>query len=82
MKNFLNFRKILLVAVIALVSISCDNNDDDMTAQTPDNTITGLAVATPDLSILVQALTKANLAATLKGAGPFTVFAPTNDAFA
>ena len=82
MKNFLNFRKILLVAVIALVSISCDNNDDDMTPQTPDNTITGLAVATPDLSILVQALTKANLAATLKGAGPFTVFAPTNDAFA
>ena len=81
MKNFLNFRKILLVAVIAVVSISCDNNDDDMAPQTPDTTITGLAVATPELSILVQALTKANLATTLQGDGPFTVFAPTNDAF-
>ncbi|MFK7904814.1 MAG: fasciclin domain-containing protein, partial [Chitinophagales bacterium] len=31
---------------------------------------------------LVAALTKANLAGTLAGDGPFTVFAPTNDAFA
>lgn len=82
MRNFSNFRKILLVAIIALVSISCDNNDDDMTQTTPDTTITGLAIATPELSILVEALTKANLAATLQGDGPFTVFAPTNDAFA
>lgn len=81
MKKILNFRKILLIAIVAVVSISCDNNDDEMMPQTPDTTITGLAVATPDLSILVQALTKANLAATLQGDGPFTVFAPTNDAF-
>ena len=40
------------------------------------------AVATPSLSILVEAVTAANLGATLSGTGPFTVFAPTNDAFA
>ena len=44
------------------------------------------AVANPDFSILVQALTRADLttnyATFLEGDGPFTVFAPTNDAFA
>jgi uncharacterized surface protein with fasciclin (FAS1) repeats len=40
------------------------------------------AQATPSLSILVAAVVAAGLADTLKGAGPFTVFAPTNDAFA
>ncbi|MCF8464791.1 MAG: fasciclin domain-containing protein [Flavobacteriales bacterium] len=43
------------------------------------------AVANPDFSILVQALTRSDLttnyATFLEGAGPFTVFAPTNDAF-
>lgn len=43
------------------------------------------AVANPDFSILVQALTRsdlsANYATVLSGTGPFTVFAPTNDAF-
>jgi uncharacterized surface protein with fasciclin (FAS1) repeats len=43
--------------------------------------ITDLAIATPDLSILVQALQKANLVAALQADGPFTVFAPTNTAF-
>ena len=44
--------------------------------------IVQIAVADPDLSTLVAALTKANLVTTLEGAGPFTVFAPTNEAFA
>jgi len=35
-----------------------------------------------DHTTLVQALTAADLVNTLKGKGPFTVFAPTNDAFA
>ena len=43
--------------------------------------ITDLAIATPDLSILVQALQKANLVSALQADGPFTVFAPTNAAF-
>jgi uncharacterized surface protein with fasciclin (FAS1) repeats len=45
-------------------------------------TIVDVAVATPDLSTLVTAVQTAGLAETLAGEGPFTVFAPTNDAFA
>jgi len=40
------------------------------------------AQATPQLSTLVNAVVAANLVETLSGDGPFTVFAPTNDAFA
>jgi len=40
------------------------------------------AVATPTLSTLVTAVTAAALGDTLSGAGPFTVFAPSDDAFA
>lgn len=40
------------------------------------------AQGTPSLSILVAAVAAAGLVDTLKGPGPFTVFAPTNDAFA
>ena len=43
--------------------------------------IVELAKATPSLSILVEAVVAADLATTLSGAGPFTVFAPNNDAF-
>jgi uncharacterized surface protein with fasciclin (FAS1) repeats len=45
-------------------------------------TITQTAVATPQLSTLVAALQAAELTGTLSGTGPFTVFAPVNDAFA
>lgn len=38
--------------------------------------------ATPEFTILVEAVVAANLADTLSGAGPFTVFAPTDAAFA
>ena len=40
------------------------------------------ASAAPNLSTLVTAVKAADLVATLQGAGPFTVFAPTDDAFA
>lgn len=45
-------------------------------------TIVETAVATPELSTLVTAVTQAELATVLQGEGPFTVFAPVNDAFA
>jgi len=45
-------------------------------------TIVQIAVATPDLSTLVAALKAGDLVNTLSGNGPFTVFAPTNEAFA
>src|SRR5947208_15340077 len=44
-------------------------------------TVVDVAAANPDFSILVAALQKAGLVGTLSGAGPFTVFAPTNEAF-
>jgi uncharacterized surface protein with fasciclin (FAS1) repeats len=44
-------------------------------------TIVGAAAANPDFSTLVAAVQAAGLVDTLNGAGPFTVFAPTNAAF-
>merc|ERR1719159_1935077 len=43
--------------------------------------IVELAQATPDLSTLVAGVVAADLVDTLKSAGPFTVFAPTNEGF-
>lgn len=66
-------------------SVSTQAADDakmkaDEAAKAKD--IVTLAVGTPDLSTLVAAVKAADLVATLQGAGPFTVFAPTNAAFA
>ncbi|MBU0748009.1 MAG: fasciclin domain-containing protein [Gammaproteobacteria bacterium] len=47
-----------------------------------DKDIVATAMALPDFSILVEAVVAAGLVSTLQGAGPFTVFAPTNAAFA
>ena len=44
--------------------------------------IVDTAVVAGSFKTLAAALTAANLVATLKGAGPFTVFAPTDEAFA
>ncbi len=51
-----------------------------MTDQTHD--IVDTAVAAGSFTTLVAAVTAAGLVETLKGAGPFTVFAPSDDAFA
>ena len=47
-----------------------------------DKDIVATAQSIPDFSILVEAVVAADLVSTLQGAGPFTVFAPTNAAFA
>ena len=46
------------------------------------NTLIDVAIADGRFKTLAKALTAAGLVDTLKGAGPFTVFAPTDDAFA
>jgi uncharacterized surface protein with fasciclin (FAS1) repeats len=79
MKNLLKIKCLVLLTFFAFAATSCDNDDDNPAPV--DNTITGKAIATTNLSILVQALVKADLATTLQGTGPYTVFAPTNDAF-
>lgn len=51
-------------------------------AATGTRTIAELATGTPELSVLAGAVTRADMATMLGGAGPLTVFAPTNEAFA
>ncbi|SDA81881.1 Uncaracterized surface protein containing fasciclin (FAS1) repeats [Algoriphagus alkaliphilus] len=45
-------------------------------------TVVDIAVGSPDHTTLVAAVTAAGLVETLSGPGPFTIFAPTNAAFA
>lgn len=49
---------------------------------TPDKDIVANAMNASNVTTLVAAVSAAGLVDTLKGPGPFTVFAPTNDAFA
>lgn len=80
---------VLCLAALALVAAGCgsdDNNDTSSaapaaTTMQASNDIVGVAKATPDLSTLVAAVTAGDLVTTLQGKGPFTVFAPTNQAF-
>ncbi|WBO82905.1 fasciclin domain-containing protein [Hymenobacter yonginensis] len=79
-----NLFRTLLLSLFALGSLSlvaCDD-DEDTTMATPAQNIVQVAQGNPAFSTLVAAVTKADLATTLSGTGPFTVFAPTNDAFA
>ena len=57
---------------------------DTLVASEPvgNKTIVELAQGNPQLSTLVTAVTAAGLGETLSGTGPFTVFAPSSDAFA
>lgn len=71
-------RLVLAVAAAGLVA-ACGGDDDHPPA--PKN-IVQTAQSDARFSILVEAVTAADLATTLSGPGPFTVFAPTNDAFA
>ena len=82
-----------VVPALALGVTACGGGDDESAStgtatsqQEAPNTMNGqnvvaLAQATPDLSTLVTAVSTADLVKTLQGKGPFTVFAPTNEAF-
>jgi uncharacterized surface protein with fasciclin (FAS1) repeats len=72
--------------------VNRDNNNEvassqnnTMTEQAAEaqktQTIVDVAASDPNFSTLVTAVKAAGLAETLSGQGPFTVFAPTNDAF-
>jgi uncharacterized surface protein with fasciclin (FAS1) repeats len=78
------FLKYVLAASAAFTLAACGGSDDPAPAPSPAPTknVVELAQGTADLSILVEAVVAADLATTLSGAGPFTVFAPTNAAFA
>lgn len=70
-----NLLKLAAASGVALSVAACA----DMTTQ-PD--IVDIAASNDQFSTLVTAVQAAGLVDTLKGDGPFTVFAPTNEAFA
>lgn len=78
-------RSALIAASVAIGAVgSVSAQDNPMVGGAPmmaDKTIVENASAAPNLSTLVAAVTAAGLVETLQGAGPFTVFAPTNEAF-
>lgn len=73
MRRLITFTSIAAVTVASLVvPVRAQQNKD----------IVDTAVAAGSFTTLAKALTAADLIATLKGPGPFTVFAPTDAAFA
>jgi len=81
MKNFKTLSLIFVVLATLAFTFSGCKKDDENPAPGPDKDIVELARATPVLSTLVTAIETAGLSSTLKGPGPYTVFAPTNAAF-
>jgi uncharacterized surface protein with fasciclin (FAS1) repeats len=75
---------ILLCLMLLGVAFSTlqTRGDDDMGADKGKKDIVDTAVAAGDFKTLAAALKAADLVDTLKGKGPFTVFAPTDEAFA
>ena len=66
-----------IALTVPVLFTSCDKDDDPAVT----NTITDVVVGNANFSTLEAAVIKANLQATLSGAGPFTVFAPDDAAF-
>jgi len=91
------FRASAAMLIMGLTLSACTTMTDDMIATSanadasmmvggaamyPSRTIVQNAVNSRDHTTLVAAVKAAGLVDTLSGPGPFTVFAPTNDAFA
>lgn len=87
---------IALASAASLAIVACGEPVDDTATMDDDvamadqmandtvteaGTIVEVAQGNPDFSTLVSAVTSAELAETLSGEGPYTVFAPTNAAF-
>ena len=71
-------RTALAAAVVAVPSLASAQGG----AMKPSKDIVGVAVEAGSFTTLVAALKAAGLVETLQGKGPFTVFAPTDAAFA
>ena len=73
-----------LAAALTLSACGSDSEKatDSMAEQESVGTIVDVASGAGNFSTLVAAVTAADLVDTLNGAGPFTVFAPTDEAFA
>ena len=82
-------KKVLALALVASISLVACGSDSstkavDTTAMeaVAANDIVAVASSTEGFTTLVAALTAAGLVETLQGPGPFTVFAPNDEAFA
>ena len=74
-------KTILNLAFVALLVSTTSQRTLAADAAAPQ-TVVAIAAGNADFSTLVAAVKAADLAETLSGEGPFTVFAPTNEAFA
>lgn len=87
MKNFINnlskrsFYSVLFGLMAISFACSEDNEPDPISPEPEGQNIVDIASSNEDFSTLVSAVVEADLAETLSGPGPFTVFAPDNDAF-
>ncbi len=93
MKN-LRFLSLAVATVATAFLASCGNAPKDEAVEETTvevveevpveapKTVVDIAIGSPDHTTLVAAVTAAGLVETLSGTGPFTVFAPTNAAFA
>lgn len=84
-------KKVIALAMVAVISLSACGSDssdavDTTVAEATSEDVLGDIVAVASgregFSTLVAAVTAAGLVETLQGAGPFTVFAPNDAAFA
>ena len=73
---------IALAGLLGLAAVRAQQQQQTQQTQQQQKDIVEVASANQDFSTLVTALKAADLVETLKGDGPFTVFAPTNEAFA
>jgi len=95
MKNRRMWATIAVAASLTLIGAACTTDsssststssaaETSMASEAPDTspmTVTEIAASNPDFTTLVAAVEAAGLTETLSGTGPYTVFAPTNDAF-
>ncbi|WP_224483685.1 fasciclin domain-containing protein [Robertkochia aurantiaca] len=81
-KNLFKFTA-LAVLVLGIYAFESQKNDNisENVESIQEPTIVGVAAGNDNFSTLVTAVKAAGLVETLNSEGPFTVFAPTNDAF-
>lgn len=70
------------LAALGLTPVAAKHHGMHKAQAQSGRTVVDLAAGNPDFSTLVTAVKAADLVPTLSGKGPFTVFAPTNAAFA
>ena len=81
-KEILTFKALLVLMGVFVISFtSCEDDNDTVPEDPRPETVVDIVTASNDHTTLATAVTEAGLVSTLEGTGPFTVFAPTDDAF-